>query len=199
MTVRPRSSFQWACAGAFKLRGVLMAPFVVYMFLHHDKRWEGNLISWVAGAVLFSAGVLLRVVAQRHLRYRLSGDRRLARNGPYGLMRNPVYVANTLLLVGLALAAELPYIVPLIALWAALVYQLAVLYEERRLEGRYGDEYRAYRESVPRWLPRRFRWRSPTTHASWYQAFAVEWPCSLLVLVPIVKEIVEHCWPASIL
>jgi protein-S-isoprenylcysteine O-methyltransferase Ste14 len=197
----PRGPFEWLCAGAFKLRGVLMAPLVIYMLLHYDERWERSLLNWSAGLALFSLGMVLRVVAQRHLRYRLSGERRLARNGPYRLVRNPVYVANVFLLVGLALAAELPQIVPFVAVWAWFVYHLAVLYEERRLEQRYGDEYRAYRESVPRWLPRSIplRLSSRTARAPWHQALAVEWQCSLLVLVPVVKEVVEHCWPAFVL
>ena len=100
MLVRQRGLFQWACTGAFKLRGVLVAPFVIYMLFHYDQRWERNILSWIAGMTLFFLGVVLRVAAQRHLRYRLSGERHLAMNGPYRFMRNPVYVANVLLLVG---------------------------------------------------------------------------------------------------
>ena len=52
--MRPTGLFQWVCLGAFKLRGVLMAPFIVYMLLHYDGQSERNLLSWIAGAVLFS-------------------------------------------------------------------------------------------------------------------------------------------------
>jgi protein-S-isoprenylcysteine O-methyltransferase Ste14 len=31
--------------------------------------------------------------------------------------------------------------------------------EEPGLERRFGDEYRAYRRGVPRWIPRRTSWR----------------------------------------
>jgi protein-S-isoprenylcysteine O-methyltransferase Ste14 len=193
-----RGPFEWVCAGAFKLRGVLMAPIVIYMLLHHDERWEESWLSWTAGVALFSVGLTLRVVAQRYLRYRLRGERRLAVGGPYRIVRNPVYLANILLLVGLALAAELAYLAPLAAGWAGLVYYLAVLFEEKRLEHRYGDEYRAYRARVPRWLPRSIpiRTDSRTDCAPWHRAFAVEWRCLLLLLMPVAKEIVEYCWPA---
>jgi protein-S-isoprenylcysteine O-methyltransferase Ste14 len=197
MTVMPRGPFQWVCAGAFKLRGVLMAPVVIYMLLHRDGRWEESSLSWTAGVALFFVGLALRVVAQRYLRYRLHGERRLAVGGPYRVVRNPVYLANVLLLVGLALAAELAYLAPLAIAWAGLVYHLAVLFEEKRLEHRYGDEYRTYRRQVPRWLPRSipFQVGSRTACVPWREAFAVEWHCLLLLLIPVAKEIVEYCWP----
>jgi protein-S-isoprenylcysteine O-methyltransferase Ste14 len=52
---------------------------------------------------------------------------------------------------------------PLLA-WAAFFFTVNhlwfVLGEEPGLERRFGDEYRAYRRSVPRWLPRRGGYRS---------------------------------------
>lgn len=194
-----RTSNEWLCAGAFKLRGLLIAPFIVYLFAHYEPRWEANWESWAAGLVLFLLGVGLRVVSQRHLRYRLAGDRHLARGGPYRFVRNPVYLANILILVGLTLATELPHLAPLVALWAGLIYYLAVLFEERRLQQRYGDVYRVYCAQVPRWLPGISPIpqvvRPGDVSAPWGRAIAAEWHCSLLLLVPILKEILEHYSP----
>jgi protein-S-isoprenylcysteine O-methyltransferase Ste14 len=193
-----RKPFELLCAGAFKLRGLLIAPLVVFMLTHYDARWEHDWLEWVAGSTLFSLGVLIRVTAQRHLRYRLQGQRRLARSGLYRYVRNPVYLANVLVLIGLALASELPWLVPLTAGWAGLVYHLATLFEEGRLELRYGDEYRIYCRQVPRWLPRSTPVGSVsrTSSTPWHRVFAVEWPCMLMLLVPVAKEVVEHLWPA---
>jgi protein-S-isoprenylcysteine O-methyltransferase Ste14 len=201
MGMTPRGPFEWLCAGVFKLRGVLIAPLVIYALAHYEKRWERSFSEWALGLVLFFLGMALRVVAQRHLRYRVAGTRRLAQGGPYRYVRNPVYVANVLILAGLALAAELPYLAPILAVWAVLVYHLAVLFEEKRLEHRYGDEYGAYCAQVPRWLPRSIPLQvgSGSACAPWHQAFAVEWHCLLLLLVPVAKEIVEHCWPALLM
>ena len=51
-----------------------------------------------------------------------------------------------------------------VALWAVVFFGGNVVYfefsEERRLEGRFGDSYRAYRTNVPRWIPRFSGWES---------------------------------------
>jgi protein-S-isoprenylcysteine O-methyltransferase Ste14 len=54
---------------------------------------------------------------------------------------------------------------PPLAAWLALFFAVNAAYfplvEEPRLERRFGDDYRAYRRNVPRWIPRRTPW-SPT-------------------------------------
>ena len=44
----------------------------------------------------------------------------------------------------------LGYLAALAVIWHLFV----ILWEEPSLERTFGDEYRSYRESVPRWLPR---------------------------------------------
>lgn len=76
----------------------------------------------------------------------------LAIEGPYRFTRNPLYLGMTVLYSGITLLAN--------ALWAALFLPvvLAVMgrgviaREERYLDRRFGDEYRAYRLRVRRWL-----------------------------------------------
>jgi protein-S-isoprenylcysteine O-methyltransferase Ste14 len=40
----------------------------------------------------------------------------------------------------------------------ALNYINFLVYEERDLERRFGDDYRSYKRNVPRWIPRRTPW-----------------------------------------
>jgi protein-S-isoprenylcysteine O-methyltransferase Ste14 len=73
-------------------------------------------------------------------------------SGPFRVSRNPLYVALTLLYLGLAFAVN--------SLWPALalvplllvMHHGVVLREERYLDAKFGDSYRAYRSSVRRWL-----------------------------------------------
>ena len=58
-----------------------------------------------------------------------------------------VLLGEAILFGSLALAA---YVAVLALVWHAFV----VLWEEPSLERTFGDEYRTYRASVPRWLPR---------------------------------------------
>jgi protein-S-isoprenylcysteine O-methyltransferase Ste14 len=73
--------------------------------------------------------------------------------GPYRSVRNPMYLAVFLVVLGetlLFLSAPL-----LIYLgFVALIVQLFVVgYEEPTLTKQFGDEYRTYRRRVRRWLP----------------------------------------------
>jgi len=80
--------------------------------------------------------------------------------GPYRHVRNPMIIGALLMLVSEALILRsLPVI-----LWAAVFFAANAVYfplsEEKRLEARFGDSYRAYKASVPRWIPRVRGWRS---------------------------------------
>ncbi len=80
--------------------------------------------------------------------------RRVVDVGPYGRVRNPIYVAALLIVVGEAwLFLSLPLLA--YALVAAVGFQLLVVgYEEPTLRHRFGADYEAYRQRVPRWIPR---------------------------------------------
>jgi protein-S-isoprenylcysteine O-methyltransferase Ste14 len=87
--------------------------------------------------------------------------RRLVVEGPYRHLRNPMIVAVVTALAGEALLfGSLP-----LAAWAAVFFAINDIgfrvYEEPGLERRFGEEYRAYRRAVPRWLPRRRPWSGP--------------------------------------
>jgi protein-S-isoprenylcysteine O-methyltransferase Ste14 len=85
---------------------------------------------------------------------------RVVDRGPYGWVRNPMYLAVLLVVAGEALLfLSLPLLIYLGIL--ALVVQLFVVgYEEPTLTERFGDRYIAYRRRVPRWIPRPPRTRA---------------------------------------
>ena len=73
-------------------------------------------------------------------------------SGPFRFTRNPLYLARTILYVGLALAMNTAWpLGTLIPLLAALHYGI-IKREERYLHGRFGEAYSAYCARVPRWL-----------------------------------------------
>jgi protein-S-isoprenylcysteine O-methyltransferase Ste14 len=77
---------------------------------------------------------------------------RLVTDGPYGLTRNPMYLGHLTFVVGLAAATRSPLAVLLGARQLAR-FRERVRVDEERLERIFGEEYRAYRARVPRWLP----------------------------------------------
>jgi hypothetical protein len=100
----------------------------------------------------------------------------LIATGPFSLIRNPLYVGNILLWTGFAFSARLPWLVPFVLGLLVLEYHAIVRWEERLLEARLGDRYRAYASQVPRWVPKlQAPSRAPLTAPfSWGETFFSE-------------------------
>ena len=79
---------------------------------------------------------------------------RLVAQGPYRRVRNPMITGVGAILVGEVLIAGSPWLVLWFAIFAALNAVYIPLVEEPGLEERFGDDYIAYVDRVPRWLPR---------------------------------------------
>ncbi len=76
----------------------------------------------------------------------------LVTRGVYALSRNPIYVALSLLMAGIAVTTDrvwiLIWLVPVLAIMRFGV----IAREERYLERKFGAPYRAYKVRVRRWL-----------------------------------------------
>lgn len=83
---------------------------------------------------------------------------RLVTGGPYAHVRNPIYLASILVGIGMVGLLGDPWmLVPCVAVFAFL-YGSIVPAEEEFLLGQFGEEYRRYRQAVPRVLPRLRSW-----------------------------------------
>ena len=76
----------------------------------------------------------------------------LVTTGPYKRFRNPIYIADVMLLLGMAELTKNIWFVIGAAIFVVLVTWLAILPEERHLEARFGDEYTDYKQKSRRWL-----------------------------------------------
>lgn len=72
--------------------------------------------------------------------------------GIYRYSRNPMYVALALIQVGVGIGLGNLWVVALTTLALVAVFFVAVRPEEIYLEGKFGDQYLAYKASVRRWL-----------------------------------------------
>ncbi|MEW5964384.1 MAG: isoprenylcysteine carboxylmethyltransferase family protein [Pseudomonadota bacterium] len=76
----------------------------------------------------------------------------LVTGGPFRFRRNPIYIGDALILLGLAEMTKNLWMAILVPVFMGLVTWLAILPEERHLEARFGDRWRAYRDSTRRWI-----------------------------------------------
>ena len=112
---------------------------------------------WV-GLALLVLGVGIAIAGRRALQAAATNvdpmrpTTAIVTSGPYRFSRNPLYVALTLLFLGLTFAFDtlwgLVALVPLLVTMHCGV----VLREERYLERKFGDTYQQYRSRVRRYL-----------------------------------------------
>ncbi len=113
------------------------------------------------GVLAVAGGLAIRVLVMATSAIRRSGVHRrvvaptLLDTGPYAWCRNPLYLANATMLVGLTLIFDSRWMVGLALPAALLGIRSIVAAEERMLLATFGDRYRDYCRRVPRFLPRR--------------------------------------------
>ena len=130
--------------------------------------WIAGALTAVVGIALIAAGFALWLWTVRLFARVGKGTlapwdptQRLVVEGPYRHVRNPMITAVLAVLAGeAALFGSLPLLI-----WFAVFFTGNAVffrrYEEPGLERRFGEDYRAYKANVPRWLPRRTPWVPP--------------------------------------
>ena len=78
--------------------------------------------------------------------------KQLVTNGAFGFRRNPIYMGEVLIFLGLAQATGNVWMAIVAVPLALLLLVLAILPEERHLEARFGEEYLAYKARTRRWF-----------------------------------------------
>lgn len=135
------------------LFGFVFLSNAAFVFLDWNSGlWPSPLRFWLAvpvaalGAALASWGIAtLGAKRTSGLADEIFGE------GPYLFTRNPQYIGDVLLFVGIAIFAN-SAVVTVTHLLTALVLLLGPFAEEPWLEGEYGNAYLAYRQRIPRFL-----------------------------------------------
>ncbi len=143
----------------FKTRDLLFPVVLIGLIAATEPRNSGRAIEWL-GVAVATLGQLLRATVVGY-RYIVRGGRNrevyaegLVTSGFFSLSRNPLYVGNLLIIVGLLIIwnAPLTYLIGLP--FFLLCYRAIVAAEEAYLNEKYGAEFDAYCDRVPRWWVR---------------------------------------------
>lgn len=78
--------------------------------------------------------------------------RAIVRTGPYRFSRNPIYLAFSLIHLGIAIWVNSVWLLATLIGAVALIHFVVIPKEERYLERRFGARYLDYKASVRRWL-----------------------------------------------
>lgn len=129
------------------------------------------------GLAAIAAGELLRIWAAGHIRK----GKALACDGPYALVRNPLYLGSLLLSAGFALiCTSARHWAVSAAIWGAVAFVFGFLYaekiamEEADLAKQFGPAFEEYRRRVPAMLPDLSGLRRALAGASFSPAQAIK-------------------------
>ena len=111
----------------------------------------------VVGAALFALGLASAIIG--NLAFKKIGTNvnpmkpalAVAKNGVFAHLRNPMYVGMALIVLGIVVGFALEWTFAALVAGALVMHYGVVLREERYLERKFGEEYRAYKRSVPRY------------------------------------------------
>lgn len=137
--------------------GAIIAALLIERELASTTHGGGGALA-VLGGIAIAAGLALELGTAwtiRRAKTTIMPHRsasRLVTWGPFRISRNPIYLGNTLLLVGLGLVFDNLWLVGFAFVAAAATQKLAIEREERHLARKFGAEWEAYAARVRRWL-----------------------------------------------
>jgi protein-S-isoprenylcysteine O-methyltransferase Ste14 len=93
----------------------------------------------------------------------ISGRKKLEliTEGPYSMVRHPLYVFSLIGAIGIGLASENILILALMIIFYLLYYPMTIFVEEQKLADKFGQAYFDYIKSTPRFLPKLSLYKSP--------------------------------------
>jgi protein-S-isoprenylcysteine O-methyltransferase Ste14 len=131
--------------------GALMQRVVPLPFLPRTIAvWLGASLVAVAIALLFSAVAKFRAAGTPVPARKPTTV--IVRTGPYRFSRNPIYLAFSLLQLGIAIWTNSLWLLATLVGAVALIHYVVVPKEEQYLERKFGTYYLEYKASVRRWL-----------------------------------------------
>ncbi len=147
----------------FEYRSYTPLPFLAVMVIFSEPTPKSLLL----GFSIVIVGELLRLwgVAFAGSETRTTGPvggTFLVTTGPFAYVRNPLYLGNMLIYVGIGVMSNalFPWLMIAALTYFLLQYSLIVSLEEEHLDVAFGEEYQRYRASVPRFFPKLIKYES---------------------------------------
>lgn len=141
----------------FKNRSYTPIPFLLVMIIFQ----EATLLSIIAGFALVIIGELFRywgVIYAGSITRTTSGvgANQLVVSGAFSHLRNPLYLGNILIYVGVGIMsmALAPYLQIIALLFFIFQYYMIIAEEEEFLTQHFGEKYAEYKSNVPKLFPR---------------------------------------------
>lgn len=160
-------SFTWAALFYFKIKKKNVGYFAISIFgtasmvggLYCTFNTVPNFISTLLGALLYLGSLTLFWSTIRTVKFRLSfafsstHSDTLVTQGPYKLVRHPIYLSYELAWIAGFIYSHSPYLIFSILLMGTLYVQAAKIEERELLNGPNGSAYKEYLKHTPMLIP----------------------------------------------
>lgn len=153
----------------FKYRSFTPIPLIIVALIFAKI----TIYSFIVGFLIAATGEFIRIWSVRYAgkATRTTGEvgaDELVTTGPYGHVRNPLYLGNFLLSFGMLIIAWplMPWFILIYLLLFTVQYGAIISLEEDFLKDKFNDLYIEYKQNVPCFIPRLSNWgkgdRKPT-------------------------------------
>ncbi|HQY45201.1 MAG TPA: isoprenylcysteine carboxylmethyltransferase family protein [Paracoccaceae bacterium] len=151
----------------------------------------GELYEWLAiltvvlgqAIRILTVGYVSNGTSGRNTREQIAEE--LNTRGLYSVVRNPLYLGNCLMYLGLAAYTQAPLLILIMGLVLALYYERIISAEETFLSAKFGASYDEWASVTPAFLPRLSGWRAPDRRFSWAMVLRREHPSIYGALVTL--------------
>lgn len=143
----------------FHYRNLLFPVFYLALFIPGLPVLPNHLLAFEIGLVILILGQVVRLLTIG-LSYIIRGgkDRKvyaegLVTNGIFAFCRNPMYLGNVVMILGLGILANSLIFVLILFPTFVFFYHAIILAEEDYLRNTFGEQFEEYSRTVNRWIP----------------------------------------------
>jgi protein-S-isoprenylcysteine O-methyltransferase Ste14 len=186
----------------FHYRNALFPLAYVLLFLNGPGLFPDYWIAVTLGLIVALAGQALRALTIG-LEYIIRGGRnrqvyaeKLVQGGIFAHCRNPLYVGNFLIILGLGIASNSRLFLAIGIPFFLFAYWAIIAAEESFLRGKFGDEFAAYCARVNRIVPR-FSGLGTTLQGmqfNWRRLISAEYGSTYAWLTAAILLTLKHLW-----
>lgn len=138
---------------------LVLVPLVLFsMSFMQEGTWEEELMEAVGFCF-----IVICVMGRSYCSLFIGGikNKTVVRQGPFSVVRNPLYVFSFLGIIGIGIQSMRLSILALLVMAFVMYYRVTVRKEEAFLTHKFGEDYERYLKEVPRWIPRFKLWQEP--------------------------------------
>ena len=186
----------------FHYRNGLFPLLYILIFLNGPAAFSDHRLALLIGVLVAMTGQALRAVTVG-LDYIVRGGRnrqvhadRLVHGGIFAHCRNPLYVGNYLILVGVGIASNSLLFLALGLPFFLFAYWAIIAAEEAFLRGKFGEEFAKYCSRVNRLLPN-FSGLNKTLEGmsfNWRRLISAEYGSAYIWMAAIILASLKNIW-----